>query len=467
MDCYVCGAALSELDYCTNCGADVGRYKKLCYIANRLYNEGLDRARIRDLSGAIRVLKECLKCNKNHTDARNLLGLIYYEMGEAGSALIQWIVSMNYHSERNVAEEYLNMIPADKGRQETINTTLKKYNVALEYCQQNNNDLAIIQLKKVLSLNPGFAKAHRLLGLLYMENQDWEHAKRELERCRKIDVGDVDAMLYLQECQERLYGDERGQGRRHRHREEPAAVYTRTGSDVLIQPVAGKEPLGLHVFLEIALGILVGVLATWFLIIPGREAQVRNEESAKTQEYTKQIEQKNSEITDLNTRIRELEGNVAKQSDVIDGYSGEDGAMAANENLHAAALSYLGDSGEMDVDQYLSRIADDYVEQSAPPKFKELYQYLMDHIGGKVGESYYNNGMDAFHQQDYVNAIAYLKKACEYDPNNDDALYYLGVCCYESGDVNQAADIFNDLLTRFPDSAQADKARQRLEAIGE
>ena len=75
--------------------------------------------------------------------------------------------------------------------------------------------------------------------------------------------------------------------------------------------------------------------------------------------------------------------------------------------------------------------------------------------------------MDAFHQQDYVNAIAYLKKACEYDPNNDDALYYLGVCCYESGDVNQAADIFNDLLTRFPDSAQADKARQRLEAIGE
>ena len=41
----------------------------------------------------------------------------------------------------------------------------------------------------------------------------------------------------------------------------------------------------------------------------------------------------------------------------------------------------------MDVDQYLSRITDDYVEQSAAPKFKELYEYLMDHIGGKVGES--------------------------------------------------------------------------------
>ena len=54
-----------------------------------------------------------------------------------------------------------------------------------------------------------------------------------------------------------------------------------------------------------------------------------------------------------------------------------------------------------------------------------------------------------------------------YDPDNDDALYYLGVCYYDSGNVSTAAEKFNDLLAHFPDSAQAEKARQRLEEIGE
>ncbi len=52
MYCYHCGALLSEYDYCTNCGADVGTYKKIIALSNRLYNDGLEKARVRDLTGA-------------------------------------------------------------------------------------------------------------------------------------------------------------------------------------------------------------------------------------------------------------------------------------------------------------------------------------------------------------------------------------------------------------------------------
>jgi outer membrane protein assembly factor BamD (BamD/ComL family) len=41
------------------------------------------------------------------------------------------------------------------------------------------------------------------------------------------------------------------------------------------------------------------------------------------------------------------------------------------------------------------------------------------------------------------------------------------VCYYDSGNVSTASEKFNLLLARFPESAQADKARQRLEEIGE
>ena len=37
-----------------------------------------------------------------------------------------------------------------------MSKTIKKYNQALVYCQQDSKDLAVIQLKKVLSLNPRF-----------------------------------------------------------------------------------------------------------------------------------------------------------------------------------------------------------------------------------------------------------------------------------------------------------------------
>ncbi len=43
MKCYNCDAELSEKDYCTACGADVSKYKKIIYMSHRFYNDGLER----------------------------------------------------------------------------------------------------------------------------------------------------------------------------------------------------------------------------------------------------------------------------------------------------------------------------------------------------------------------------------------------------------------------------------------
>ena len=64
MICYNCGCRLSEKNFCTGCGADVTLYKKIMFASNRFYNEGLDKASVRDLSGAITSLRESLKLIK-------------------------------------------------------------------------------------------------------------------------------------------------------------------------------------------------------------------------------------------------------------------------------------------------------------------------------------------------------------------------------------------------------------------
>jgi len=176
MFCYNCGRHLSEHDFCTACGADVSLYKKIMHVSNMFYNEGLEKAGVRDLSGAINSLRQSLKFNKNNIEARNLLGLIYFEMGEVVAALSEWVISKNLRAEKNIADDYINMVQSNATRLDAINQTIKKYNQALVYCLQDSKDLAIIQLKKVLSLNPKFIRAHQLLALLYIDSEQWEKA---------------------------------------------------------------------------------------------------------------------------------------------------------------------------------------------------------------------------------------------------------------------------------------------------
>ena len=50
--------------------------KKFIYLSNQWYNDGLKKANIRDLSGAIISLKKSLQFNRDNIAARNLLGLV-------------------------------------------------------------------------------------------------------------------------------------------------------------------------------------------------------------------------------------------------------------------------------------------------------------------------------------------------------------------------------------------------------
>ena len=81
MNCMNCGAFLTDmdLDYCPNCGYNVLIQKKVDYLSKIFYNQGLEKASIRDLSGAIACLKQSLMYDKRNIRARNLLGLVYFE----------------------------------------------------------------------------------------------------------------------------------------------------------------------------------------------------------------------------------------------------------------------------------------------------------------------------------------------------------------------------------------------------
>ena len=80
--------------------------KKLVYQSNYWYNDGLKRARIRDMSGAIGSLKKSLQYNSENIAARNLLGLVYYGRAKWRSSG-GMILSKNFQSHENIANYYI------------------------------------------------------------------------------------------------------------------------------------------------------------------------------------------------------------------------------------------------------------------------------------------------------------------------------------------------------------------------
>lgn len=94
------------------------------------------------------LFEKSLEFNKKNTNARNLLGLIYYEMGETVAALSEWVLSKYLQADDNAADYYINTIQKNQTALDATNQTIKKYNSALAAAQAGNDDLAIIQLKK-------------------------------------------------------------------------------------------------------------------------------------------------------------------------------------------------------------------------------------------------------------------------------------------------------------------------------
>lgn len=460
MICYNCGCRLSEKNFCTGCGADVTLYKKIMFASNRFYNEGLDKASVRDLSGAITSLRESLKLNKNNIEARNLLGLVYYERGEVVAALSEWVISKNIKEDKNIADDYINMIQNNPGRLETFNQTVKKYNQALLYCQQDSLDLAVIQLKKVLSMNPRFLQARQLLSLLYINNQDWDKAKKELDKCIKIDANNTMTLRYIKEVEAMMPSEE------ERVKKKKEAIVYQSGNDTVIQPVGKKEIVGFQTLLNIIIGVVIGVGVAWYLVVPARVQHAQSQVNEQLKSVSEQLDAKTVQVDELTQQINDLTKEKDSLSSSLNEAQGVNVAVEANTDLIEAALMYMNKTAdEQTIAEELELIDQDYLDNDATESFKTLYQTILEAVGPVVAKGYYNIGYEAFRTEEYDTAIENLEKAFKYDATNGEALYNLAQSYNRSGDTDKAVETYKKVIELFPNTEKARKSENYIKEL--
>ena len=471
MICYNCGCALSEHNFCTNCGVDVSIYKKVLKISNNFYNEGLEKAGVRDLTGAIQSLRQSLKFNKNNVEARNLLGLVYFETGEVVAALSEWVISKNLRPKKNIADDYIDMVQSNPTRLDTINKTIKKYNQALLYCHQESKDLAIIQLKKVLSLNPRYIRAHQLLALLYIDAEDWQKAERELLRCEQIDVGNITTKRYLKEVTLMLHPEETEDAKtpKKKKKEAPEEVFRyQSGNETIIQPLDVKEPKGVSfsAILYLLIGLAIGVAMTVFLILPARIQAVRDSNSEELRTVSEQLASESATTNELQQKLETLQRENSDLYTEMEAYVGTDGTIETMDKMLSAVNDYLKapeDVGQ--VASYLESIQNEVVLTETSESFQAVYQSLLEAVGPSVAKEYYEDGMAAYRQEVYADAIQNLEKAYIYDAGNIDVVYNLANAYYRNGDYENAAIYYQKVIDNFPNTERANRSADYMEEI--
>ena len=452
MKCFNCGADLKDSEYCSQCGADVKLYSRMLKLSNAYYNEGLEKAKVRDLSGAVLALRESLKINKKNTNARNLLGLIYYEMGMAVEALTQWIISRSFQSSKNIADEYIESIQNNPARLDTVNTSLRKYNQALVYCQQGSYDLAIIQLKKVLSVNGKLLDAHLLLALLYMKVENYARARNEIKKVLAVDCNNTQALRYLKELNRETDKDQP----KEEEKNKDYIAYTRD-NETIIQPVGVKDNSGFHAILNVVIGLVIGVAVMGLLIMQALQSKKSGELNKAVAEYSDQVDAKSATLDSLKQENESLKQQAEEATKAAS--DAADKVSSYEELLKAYASYSAGDSAA--ALQELEAINQDTLSDDA----KTLYSSVFSEVGVTAVNDLYKTGYAAYEKGDYDTAIADLGKCYELDNTQGDALYFLARSYHKSGDTENAKIYYQKVIEEFPNTRKATDAEGLMKGL--
>ena len=323
MNCMNCGAFLADkdLDYCPRCGCNVLIQKKVDYLSRHYYNMGLEKASVRDLSGAISCLKQSLIYNKHNIQARNLLGLVYFETGEVVSALSEWVISKNLQPTRNLATEYINKLQANSNKLEAINETIRKYNDALNLCREGHEDMAAIRLKKILTQNPKLIKGYHLLALIRMKEGEYNRARKALRKAARIDKTNTTTLRFLKEIDDqtgvttKLEHQKKGffrNGAGKKTEQENSSV------DMTVQVPAYKEQSRISLFFTLVAGFGAGLLAFYLLAVPSIRQGIYREANQQIVKYSDAVSSQGAELTKAQSQAQESDDTVAAASKQIE-----------------------------------------------------------------------------------------------------------------------------------------------------
>ena len=437
--------------------------RRLEQISNGYYNLGLSLAKERNLSSALNALSISLGLNKKNTDARNLYGLIQFEMGEETKALISWVISININPINNPAQNYLQKLRNKSAYLEKSQDAISKYNKAISQIKTVNYDMARITLKQAVDIRPHFVKAMLALALLDIREGKSSEAKKLLENVLAIDRFNTKAITYLEEMKPLTEKNAR--------KEKLSVIGSPVKKEKHVENVNNGMPVteiyknysGMFTAINVGIGLIVGACAMVFLYMPTMKVALNNAHNKEIVEISQQLNDVNLSIETLKSENEGLNEQVNKLTEVNN---------TSTENMNYKLLQYvyfLGlikeyntknytraaeifsnlDVGQLtDVDNGLGISVTGTFAEMAPKMRDEGPKLLL-----KVADGLNRSG-------DFAGAIGYYDAALRISPEYVEAKYKKALAYKTMGDVDTANNLFTEIITNYPDDRFANESKK-------
>lgn len=428
---------------------------KVIRQSNFHYNDGLRRAQMRDLSGAVISLKKSLQFCQKNIAARNLLGLVYYGRGEINEALVEWIISKNLKPKDNVANHFIKKIQASSSHLERMNNSIKRYNQSLVACHQDAEDMAIMQLRKVISDHPTFVKAYQLAALLYIRKEQFSKARQLLLKAQKLDITNPDTLYYLNQLPKPK--------RQKKVENTGEAVAYQVGNDTVIQPTAPvvKETVGTSSLVNISIGILIGASVTGFLVVPTIQESGNRTNANAIREYSQEIDAQRAQINALGTELdtyRTESENIEELMEQAETTTENYELVLEIQELYQK--DQISDKGILD-------LIDQVKENGLGDKAKEIFIEVRDAVYESQLESRYSTALSKFKVKDNKNALTELELIIKMDETYMDynAMLMLAITYKELDELENAVKYFNIIINECEDEEIIESAKEESQEI--
>lgn len=433
---------------------------KLVYQSNYWYNEGLKKAQIRDMSGAVTALRKSLQYNNTNIASRNLLGLVYYGRGDVVEALVEWILSKNFQPKDNIANYFISKIQETPGELEEINQAVKRYNQSLQYAYQKGEDLAIIQLKKAVSAHPTYLKAYQLLAFLYLYTEQFANARQVLKEARKLDSTNELTLRYMHELNQ-IRKERALQKEKKEEEEQTQTVTYNIGNESIIQPVSStfKDHTSMHTMINIGIGVLVGVLVMWFLIVPAMNASRQKKNNEQTIAFSDQIETQKSQINALKTELEEYRSTSEESEN----------AKATAESTQESYEILLNISSHYsNQDMSNDAMVEELLKinpESLGTDGRDRYDEITGNLFPSECEDLYGTAKENYEVKNYSSAIENLEKVLQMDEAYDEggARLLLAQSYEGKGEQDKANIQYQKILEDHKGTDAADEAQKALD----
>lgn len=421
-------------------------------ISNRFYNLAVDRAVERDLFGATLLLKKALSFNAKNTNARNLLGLIFYEEGAVTEAIVQWLVSRDlFKNEINPANEFLKKVQDDE-ETEKLFESVKIYNQAIDDIKFDRNDLAMIKLSKAIDLNPHNVKAMYLLAILFLQIKDHIKAGSYLLRCQKIDTGNK----FINEHMDYVLKNTKKSEVKEK-RINKVYSFKKLESDDAILPRHYIKLSENQKVIFILIGIIIGALSYALLILPNAKSSNSLASENQVIRYAELVNDQNKIIRDITIENNQLKTDYEDASVKLKAYEEQNKLFTSQyETLNSIIKDFDGG--------YISRAARNYVELDKDAITDESLVTLLNQARSRIegigAKRLCELGTESWNGGNKTAAISYYQLSLSINPEDPETMFLLARLYQNLERYKEANEIFDKIIAQHPQSNYARRSRE-------